>query len=1577
MKKFTFFIFFTFLYSWAWGQCSVTADFTYAYTGCSTIQFTDASTVSAHYNLVKWEWDYGDGVTATGQTVSHTFTPGTTVNVKLVVTADSSGVTCQDSVVKTIVVHSLPTVYVASDHNPSCVVIAAKFFGSSGMEPNIKSWQWDFGDGTFDTVQNPTHLYTDTGTYKVYLYVVDSNGCANENSTPLYQKVNPLPAMDFHWSVEPAAVTDNLQFTATVDTTIGKVTSWHWDFGDGDTSNIQNPTHQYKAVGQYNVKLSVVVGGFCPNSLTKTVHIEPLPAPDFSVSVACLNDTTFFTDLSTTPVGTIQTWKWYFGDGDSLIVHSPENPNVKHIYGTKTTYPVTLVTINSDGYQRSITKDVTVVPKPLADFSFNDTCYSRPTSFYDKSLPEGGSAISTWSWNFADTLSGSADSSHLQNPTHTLSLLGTYPVRLIIENTDGCKDTAVRNVVMDSLPAVDFTMAHDSICLNEKAFFYGKAKDIATWNWDFGNGDVSHYKNPVYRYPSPGLYKVTLTVVNAKGCRSTVSHNIYVKALPQPNFTFNIHCKGDTTCFMDQSTATEGYITQWNWNFGDSTSSTIQNPDHLYQPVGQYNATLSVTTNIACSNSVTKVIIFDSLPSPDFSVSPACMNDTTYFTDKSTTPVGTIQTWKWYFGDGDSLITHNADSANAKHIYLAQTTYNVKLLTISTFGFERSITKQVTVHHKPLANFSFNDTCYTKPVTFKDLSSKNGGSALSAWNWDFGDPLSGIYDHSTLQNPTHVMSKPDTFDVRLIVTNLDGCTDSAVRPVVVDSLPPVDFTMQKDTLCFGEKAFFYGKGKDIISWHWDFGNGDSSSFQNPVYTYPAPGLYTVTLNATSMKGCPIIVTHNIFVVALPKTDFKVGTSCIGDSVFFTDKTYCPIGYVTQWNWDFGDTASTANQSARENPAHYFTTINSYKVQLITTNNFGCSDTNYHYINVNDRPKPGFTYHQACSPATEVSFSDTSVRSSSKSPIISYLWNFYQSDSSHIKNPEYRFPAFDSCYRVTLTVTDTNGCSNTDTVKVCLRDSLKIDFTAPEVCFTQPTYFKASYLPATDSVAQYTWNFNDGSRKRTTFHDTISHRFPHPGIFYVKLNVVDTNGCSINITHRVEVDSLPVPDFFTVTPSCDQPTYFIDSTKGGGNFIRTWQWNFGDTSSGYKNYSNLQNPHHLYVSHDSVYRVKLIVTNFNGCVDSITKPVERKNCLKVYYTVNTPTGCAKNPVYFMDRSVLNSDKGNITAWSWDFGDGHQAVYHTFTDSVLHVYSRPGTYHVRLKLSATVNNMTFSNQYDSTVTIYRPPVADFVFSKACSGQMVYFNDSSKIFDAALSRWQWAFHDPYSSTATSGDQNPRHLYDSAGTYTAQLIVTDQHNCQDTIAKPVVVHPTPHASFTVNYNYENVTGQVSMNNTSSGASNYFWDFGDGSTSTQKDPVYRYTSVGIFKILLVATSQYQCSDSASTVYDLTSGLFVPNSFAPDSDIPGTNLFKPKGIHLKEYHIQVFSSWGTLLWESSKLSPNGEPVEGWDGTYKGKPMPAGTYIWRIKAKFINNTIWQGSNNGDGNVKPYGTVTLIR
>jgi len=1551
------------------------ANFTYHYLSCSRIQFNDSSIAPPNYTLINWQWNFGDGDTAIGPNVAHTFTPGTNPKVMLVVSAeDTVGNIFKDSTYKYINIHSLPTVHIQSTPNPACLQVAPQFTGTSNH--GIKSRQWIFGDGDTANVANPVHQYADTGSYNVYLHVVDSVGCANQNDTAYVQKINPNPTVNFTWSPDPATNVDNIQFKGTSDAISNATTiSWHWDFGDGDTANIQNPTHNYSSPGQDTVTLSIEVNGLCAASIQKVVTIYPYVIPNFTYSVSCLGDITYFRDSSVTAPGTtIQTWKWYWGDGDSTIINRPNNPDTTHIYVTQAVYPVTLVTVTTSGFQRSVTKQVTVVPKPTAFFTFNDTCYTKPTSFFDHSSTNGGSAITYWHWTFGD-----GDSATVQDTMHTYAYPGSYPVTLYIQNADGCKDTLQRILVMDSLPAVDFSLSKDTVCQGENVTFVGQGKDIRSWYWNFGTGGTSTFQTATYAFTKPGTDTITLTVKDTKGCSSSVYHTIYVKPRPTANFGFTIFCVADTTCFVDSSKISSGYIKSWNWSFGDNGTSTIQNPNHYYvNQTKNYNARLTVTSNEGCSSSITKLIIFDSLPVPDFAVSNACMNDRSHFVDKSTSPgKSQVTARKWYFGDGDSLIVTNPGVKTANHIYIDTTSYDVKLIVTNSFGKTDSITKRIKVHKKPLADFTFNDTCYTKPIQFTDLSKRDGGSALSAWNWNFGDPLSGIRNTDTLENPTHAMSYPGSYQVRLIVSNTDACSDTAIKTVVVDSLPNPSFTVAKDTMCFGDKAYFYGKGKNIASWHWDFGNGDTSSYQNPVYLYPQPGTYVVTLTVKDRKGCSNYIADTVFIDDNPKAAYHVGPSCAGDSTYFYDKSKTSYGFVSKWQWDFGDPASGSNQSSMQNPVHHFSSVGSYSTKLVVTDNYGCRDSVSQFVNVYDHPKASFSYLQACNPATKVDFTDQSSRSSSKSPIVKYLWNFYQNDTSNLQDPSYRFPAYDSCYQVTLTVTDTNGCHNTDTVKVCLRDSLTVNFTMPKVCLGNRTPFTASYNPYNDSIASYSWNFGDGSAEVITYRDTVSHVFPRAGTYNVVLTAVDTNGCSVSITHQAVVDSLPQADFTFVTPNCDQPTSFQGPVKSGGSFISNWQWNFGDVASGTNDTSTLQNPQHLYPSLDSTYQVKLIVKNFNGCSDSITKPVTRKTCLHVLYKVNTSTGCANNPVYFRDLTTLSSSSGRIDQWDWDFGDGTKQTYTAYKDSVLHVYNSTGIYHVTLKVTATVNSMTVTDSYDSIIKIYKPPIADFGYKNACATLRTSFTDSTSTFDASLNQWQWTFNDPYTTNDNSGLQNPTHFYDSTGTYLVQLVVTDNNNCRDTVTKPVTVYPTPVAAFTVTPNYNSVTGQVLLDNLSTGASSYLWDFGDGHSSTETNPVYQYQSVGIFKILLTATNDNMCSDTASHYIDLTSGLYVPNAFAPNSIHAGVNIFKPKGINLRSYDIRVYSMWGVLLWESTKLNAKGEPVEGWNGTYKGQPMPEGDYIWRIKAKFLDGSIWKGSDNGDGNKKPYGTVFLIR
>ncbi|MBE0651450.1 MAG: PKD domain-containing protein, partial [Bacteroidales bacterium] len=992
---------------------------------------------------------------------------------------------------------------------------------------------------------------------------------------------------------------------------------------------------------------------------------------------------------------------------------------------------------------------------------------------------------------------------------------------------------------------------------------------------------------------------------------------------------------------------------------------------------GTYTVTLKVTDANGFTNSIKHKVFVSNNPKVDFSYGRACETDSVYFYDKTVTSSGVLTSFAWSFGDTTS-VANQSNQENPVHYFIrGGGSYKVRLVATNNYGCYDSISKYVKVHDSPKAGFIYNQLIDPMTeVSFTDTSQQSRDrSPIKSYLWSFYNG-----DVSDSVNPAYNFpNSGKCYPVTLTVTDTNGCSNTDTTDVCLVPPPPVDFTMSDDSICLGDRISFSGKSSNlIIHWHWDFGDGDTSMYQNQTYRYPAAGTYTVTLTVTDLNGFSNSVKHKVFVSGNPKADFIFGKTCQTDSVYFSDRTLSPSGVIVSRSWDFDDTTSTTNHSTQQTPAHYFSRgAGSYHVRLYVVNTFGCSDTVYKYVNVHTNPKAAFTYNQLSDPVTKVLFSDSSKESRDGSPIISRLWNFYNGDVSDSVNPSYNFPDYGQCYPVTLMVTDTNGCSNTDTIDVCLLPPASLNFSTTRVCVGNKTSFNATYMPSADTIGYYyKWDFGDGSTQVYTYYDTITHHFNKPGVYNVQLTAVGTSGPKISITHQTVIDSLPDPSFTFITPSCDQATTFEAPTWGGGCPIKSWSWNFGDTTSGVRNTSAYWNPSHLFISKDSTYHVSLTVINANGCIDSVTKPIVRSSCAYIYFTAAN-SECTNSPVYFKDRTSLNSSLGRITQWTWDFGDGATETYTSHQDSIYHVYKSAGSYKVTMTEKAIVNNLPSTGSYDSVILVKQSPQANFGFGPACIGQTVYFIDSTWTNNVGLSQWRWTFNDPSSSEKYSNVQNPRHIYRSPGYYSAQLVVTDNDNCSDTATKNVQVHTPPIASFEIDPNYNGVSGQLYFNNTSMGAESYFWEFGDGAVSTEENPVYSYSTSGHFNVLLVATNVYSCSDTATSAYDFTSGLYVPNSFAPGSDNAKINIFEPVGVHLKKYDIQVYSAWGNLLWESTKLDVDGRPVEGWDGTYKGQPMPEGDYIWKISAEFLDGTSWKGSDNGDGNKNPYGTVLLIR
>jgi len=1811
----------------AYSQCAVTANFNYSYTDCSTIQFVDNSIPAPNYNLVQWDWDFGDGNTGSGQVVSHTFVPGAVVTVEVTVTADSSGVTCTDVYSVPITIRQLPDVFVSSNPNPGCIDEPVSFFGSSGF--NIISWSCDFGDGTSSSQQNPVHTYTSAGSYDVILTVTDINGCITTLDPPYVQDIGAIPDVDFTWDPSPGCLDAPIQFTGTSAATIA---TWQWNFGDGGTAFQQNPMHTYNTPGVYTVTLLVTSTDGCTNSTSRQVMVNPLPNPSFtSTSPACASDTVHFTNLSTSPNGFINQWIWDFGDGNTTTVDFPDDPNVSHLYANGGTFEVFLTVTDSDGCQNTTSRLVQVIPNPVADFTFLEDCFGDPVLFTDLSSPNGGPDLFSWSWDFGDPSSGVNNFSTLPSPSHIFTAPGTFTVTLIVTNTQGCADTAMQDITVAALPNVDFTMANDTVCFGEIASFTGTGSNVISWVWDFGDGGTATGPSPTHLYSQPGTYTVTLIGTGTDGCMNSISHDIFIRQNPVADFSFVSGCLTDSVYFTDQSTSNVGYIASWNWDFGDgSASSNLQNPAHLYANSGTYNVQLDVvdefgcthsiiqtvevaaaptadfdyneyclgneteffdnselnggsvittwqwnfgdplsgdntsdlqnpthiftdagtftvtlivsntdgcsdttaqdiivdplpvvnftmtndticlgetlqfngtgtnvtfwnwdfgdgvtdniqnpihlytttgtftvtltgTSSDGCSNSISQDIVVREVPTADFLFNDVCLGDTTYFQDQSSANVGFINGWNWDFGDGST-----SDLQNPSHLYTVAGVFDVSLIAFDSFGCTDTIVQTVQVFANPNADFIYQETCLGDSVYFNDNSNNNNGPDIISWSWVFDDPLSGVNNFSDLQNPSHLFTGPGTYDVSLVVTNEQGCFDSIVQNIVIDTLPDIDFTITNDTICLWEIAEFFSINNgpiSIASWYWDFGDGIYSNDANPIHLYTQAGFYTVTLTGTGADGCESTVSKTILVRESPVADFDYNNSCFGDSIQFLDQSYSNQANIVSWDWTFGD----GDTDTLQNPIHFYQAPGSYNVSLIVFNEFGCSDTTNRIIQIFDNPSAAFTFNLECDTSGQVTFFDDS-QAGNDSPIDSWTWDFGDGYTSSEINPVHIYNFTDSCYNVVLTIVDTNGCTSVDTNLVCVRDKLSIDFTASEICFGEATFFDADFLPLNDTIVYFRWDFGNGTPFYTSPEDTVSYTYDNPGTYRVVLTALDIYGCSATYVDTISVNELPIPDFRYIMSTCEEPAQFIDESDGMGTNIASWSWDFGDYSSGINNFSNLQNPTHTYPPDDSTYQVKLIVTNFNGCVDSIVKTIVRTPCLDAEIYLPDHITCDGSEICFADSSVIYSNYMEITEWEWDFGDGNTLTYDFYQNPICHTYDASGTYEASLIVTAqsgqnilkdtafqtvivgpipaagfavtgatcfesltqfsdlsegngadidqwwwdfgddtnpddtsSLQNPTYiypsAGVYDvqlvvtsiygctdtifNTIEIFDRPEANFSNTVGCVDHETFFFDESIESGSAISNWHWNFGDPTSLADSSDRPNPVYIYNEEGIYNVSLIVLDNNFCSDTVEYDVEVYERPVAAFEVFEQYEVQQGEIYLNNQSVGATTYFWDFGNGEVSEEENPVVQYSEDGFYTITLIAYGENGCPDTTSVEYEMMfKTLYVPNAFIP-GNLGWTyedGRFIVKGVNLSRYRIQVFDAWGDLIWESDALI-DGRPAASWNGRNEGNPnldlCPAGAYTWKIDAVFKDGTKWKGSDNGDGNTKPYGTVTLIR
>ncbi len=290
----------------------------------------------------------------------------------------------------------------------------------TNLSSGATSYLWDFGDGNTSTSTNPTHTYAATGTYTACLIAI--GGCGNDTTCQTISVACPTPAAQFNSSNQGVTVSFSDQSTGTPST-------WLWDFGDGNTSTMQNPSNTYSAPGSYLVCLTVTNGCGGVDSSCTTIQVCAQPLSNFQSQSNGLNAA--FQNLSTGGTSTL----WDFGDGTTSTM---QNPN--YTYAAAGTYTVCLITSNACAAD-TVCQQVSVCAPATPAFTFTQL----GTFSFLFNDATAGTPLS-WFWDFDD-----GTTSTMQNPSHAFPGFGSYDVSLVITDACGTSDTIFQNVLLVGL----------------------------------------------------------------------------------------------------------------------------------------------------------------------------------------------------------------------------------------------------------------------------------------------------------------------------------------------------------------------------------------------------------------------------------------------------------------------------------------------------------------------------------------------------------------------------------------------------------------------------------------------------------------------------------------------------------------------------------------------------------------------------------------------------------------------------------------------------------------------------------------------------------------------------------------------------------------------------------------------------------------------------------------------------------------------------------------------------------------------------------------------------------------------
>jgi len=1503
----------------------VEAGFTYAIDDACQyplpVTFTNGSLNGTEF---WWNFDKGGAgvpVLDGSPTISRTFTNPSadadqTYTVELharTVHSATSGLTCESRQERTLTV--LPEVVAvpgiaAGSGDQVCAPDDITFTNAS--TGGTLSFRWDFGDGLQQDIgseSNVTHRYENRTaapvTRTVSLTATNRLGCSNLTAATLPVTIYPeVEAIQSFTVAQLCPPNQRTELTLANSSLNGTDFTWTFtpDNAGGTTQTVTPASAGYPVVVLTNTNDNASVTyavGFdarttwnaglaseitCHDQANGSpVVVAPQLVPSFAVAApqaVCSGGTITFEDANTR--GGDMTLVWDFGDGQSFT--SAKGSNVPHIYNNFTSADiVSTATVTATqaitGCVKTWSQPVRVHPYVKADFSFEipDYCaYPLKVDFKNAST-QGNTAAgvtTNYAWDYGYSW-GSPLTPQMENrpnkTAHSYSFYNAdpntdavYPIGLTLSQQYAstgltCTDDTSRTITVKPELIAGIGIPPDAQygCSDYTLTFTNTSTGGSMVSlWDFANGNSANTNTVaqtvtetfIYRgadpnvndfYLTPSHYPVKLTITNTKGCVKEAIQDIYVYPKVEADFTFNY----DSVCTPFDVVFTNNSLNgrNFHWDYGYSLGGVNQAYDSQRPEL-------------------THTYRFDNETNDDIK---------------------------------NYTITLNARTEYANH-----TCQDTK-------------TRNITVHPRVITSMvpDVPVGCSDHRVVFDNQSR---GGALN-FSWVFGDGESATSANRDDVSHTFVNRNPvdAIHNVTITATNVNGCSHQQVVPITTHPKVEAGFTFTKQSLCTPFYLDLANSSLNGNKYYWDFGyNGLDSVTRNKntfSYLFDNPTAndiltYNIRLvSQDSVTGCVDTLINPITVYPRVVSRFDVDrvAGCNPLPVTFTNRSTGLASYL----WDFGDGTITADASPAKNYSHAEKTkYVDYTATLTSTNANGCKSIKDTVIRVYPLVKSMFQVDRidGCTPLR------VTLSNSSLSPLYSYSWKYGDGRTSTAEQPgviefvnSTQSPPViqNPVIRLTTSYTGDGSCADSMKIPVQVFPHVYPDFDVDyEGCHPHAVAFTNQTVSFSNKTA-FSWDLGnsvnsylkDPALTYTNVSKTDDKQFS------VRLRATSEHGCVDSVRKTITVHPRPAASMEILGQYIACPPFDVQVQNFSMGTNLTYTYTFGDgtdstTTSKAIMRHTFTNPN----SETQPYQINLRAVSQFGCDDNMSQTVYVYPQVRTNFSFN-PGNEACNP---FEVDLLNTT-ANAFFYRWTFDDGTTSSLFEPHHRFVNTSEQDRVFRVNLR---GMSEFDCWDTITKPLTVWAKPVANFAIDPPLK---VYPDATFKIHNlsnpaADTWRYRWSFGDNFTST----QKNPlEHTYLSWGPkernfrYDVSLEIENDH-CRDFTQNQLYLLPAqPIAFFTSDIDSSCSPLEVHFVNASNYGSRYLWDFGDGTTSTQEEPIHIYTKPGYYNAKLTVFG-----DGGETFYyrpyrvfqnpTAKFAVFPQRVMLPDAEVHVYNLSK-------------------------------------------------------------------------------------